>query len=114
MWSKPISRYAPLASITKLSGGPVDAVVETVAVSHGKTNAQVLLRWSIQTGKLPLTTTSKPERLIEYLDVLEDGFELSDKEVTEISAAGNHSPKRLYWINCKGQFHEDPTKELHD
>ena len=50
-------------------------------------------------------------RLEEYLKVFEDGFELSADEVAAISEAGNTAQQRLYWINCKGEFMEDPTKE---
>ena len=90
-----LAAYAPLAPLTKVSGGPVDAPVAAAAAAHGKTPAQVLLRWSLQTAKLPITTTSKPERLIEYQGAF--GFELSEAEIAAISAAGAQSPKRLYW-----------------
>lgn len=57
-----LSAYAPLAPLTKIPGGPVDAAVQSAAKAHGKTKGQVLLKWQLQTGRLPLTTTSKPER----------------------------------------------------
>lgn len=57
-----VTAYAPLAPLTKIKGGPVSAVVKSVAAAHGKTEGQVLLRWQVQSGRLPLTTTSKPER----------------------------------------------------
>ena len=76
-------------------GGPVDAPVAAAAAAHGATPSQVLLRWSLQTGKLPISTTSKPECLAEYLGTFD--IELSDAEVAAISAAGQESQKRLYW-----------------
>ena len=57
-----VTAYAPLAPLTKIKEGPVGAVVKSVAAAHGKTEGQVLLRWQVQSGRLPLTTTSKPER----------------------------------------------------
>ena len=100
--------YAPLAPLTKVTGGPVDAPVNAAAVAHGKTPAQVLLRWCLQTGKVPITTTSRPERLEEYKGAF--GFELSAGEVAAISEAGKQSPRRVYWVQCPG-FNADPRLE---
>ena len=100
--------YAPLAPLTKVPGGPVDAPVNAAAMAHGKTPAQILLRWCLQTGKVPITTTSRPERLEEYKGVF--GFELSAGEVAAISEAGKQSLRRLYWAHCPG-FNADPRLE---
>lgn len=64
-----VSAYGCQLPLTRdvLQGGPADAAVEEVAKSHGVTAGQVLLRWSHQTGRVPITTTSKPERMAEYL-----------------------------------------------
>lgn len=71
-----VSAYSPLAPLTKpqLHGGSVDAPVAAAAAAHSRTPAQILLRWSLETGRLPITTTSKPERLAEYLGIFD--FEL--------------------------------------
>ena len=100
--------YAPLAPLTKVPGGPVDAPVNAAAAAHGKTPAQILLRWCLQTGKVPITTTSRPERLEEYKGAF--GFELSADEVAAISEAGKQSPRRLYWAQCPG-YNADPRLE---
>ena len=100
--------YAPLAPLTKVPGGPVDAPVNASAAAHGKTPAQILLRWCLQTGKVPITTTSRPERLVEYKGAF--GFELSAGKVAAISEAGKQSPRRLYWAQCPG-FNADPRLE---
>jgi diketogulonate reductase-like aldo/keto reductase len=102
------------APITKLPGGPVDVPVAAAAATHRKTAAQILLRWSIQTGRLPLTTTSKPFRLAEYLGAIDPGFALSDAEVAAISAAGETAPRRLFWLQCDGVFCEDPRLEVEE
>ena len=103
-----LTAFAPLAPLTKVAGGPVDAPVAAAAAAHGKTPAQVLLRWCLQTGKIPITTTSRPERLEEYKGIF--GFELSADEVSVISGAGNASPRRLYWVQCPA-FNADPRLE---
>jgi diketogulonate reductase-like aldo/keto reductase len=54
----------------------------------GKTPAQVVFRFAIQTGMLPLTGTTNPDHMREDLDIFD--FELTAEEVREIEniAAG--------------------------
>ena len=104
-----LTAYAPLAPLTKLAGGPVDAPVAAAAAAHGATPAQVLLRWCLQQGKGVLTTTSKSERLSEYRGAM--GFTLTAEEVAAISEAGAQRPRRLYWTQCAPMFQADPTLE---
>ena len=53
-----------------------------LAKVHGKTPAQVILRWHIQLGNLVIPKSSNPERLAENLDVFD--FELSRHELAAI------------------------------
>jgi 2,5-diketo-D-gluconate reductase B len=57
-------------------------VLERIAKAHGKTAAQVSLRYLVQQGIIPIPRTSKPERLKENLDIFD--FTLSDAEMAEI------------------------------
>lgn len=104
-----LAAYAPLAPLTKMHGGPVDAVVDSAAAAHKASPAQVLLRWSLQMGMLAITTTSKPERLEEYKGIW--GFELSAEQMAAISEAGRANPRRLYWTQCAPMFQTDPRLE---
>jgi diketogulonate reductase-like aldo/keto reductase len=61
------------------------AVVEA-AQRHGVTPGQVILRWHIQIGSLPVPKSATPQRQRENFDVF--GFELDDDEVAAISALG--------------------------
>ena len=54
------------------------------AERHGVTPGQVLLRWHVQLGSLPVPKSATPQRQRDNLDVF--GFELSDHEVAAISA----------------------------
>ena len=76
-----LTAYAPLASLTKpdMRDGPVDEAVNAAARAHGRTPAQVLLRWSVQLGRGVITTTSQPQRMEEFLSVFD--FELTPDEV---------------------------------
>ena len=46
--------------------------------------AQVVLRWQIQLGNVPLPKSATPERQVANLDVF--GFALADAEMAAISA----------------------------
>lgn len=59
-----------------------DPVVTRIAEEHGKSPAQVLLRWGIQQGRSVIPKSTKPKRIAENLDVF--AFELTPGELTAI------------------------------
>lgn len=61
-----------------------ERVLGDVAVAHGKTPAQVVLRWHVQLGLVPIPKSSRPERLAQNIDVFD--FELSNEELDMIAA----------------------------
>jgi len=65
-----------------------DATIGDVGRAHGMTPAQVVLRWHVQLGLVPIPKTSKPERLAENIDVFD--FELSPDEMDRIAALDRH------------------------
>lgn len=60
--------------------------VAEAAERHGVTPAQVILRWHVQLGSVPIPKSATPDRQRQNLDVF--GFELSDDEVAAITALG--------------------------
>lgn len=58
-------------------------LLKSIAASHGKSVAQVVIRWVMQTGVLPLVKTVTPSRIKENIDVFD--FELSQQEMLEIA-----------------------------
>lgn len=58
--------------------------IARAAVSHGVSPGQVILRWHVQLGSMPLPKSATPQRQRANLDV--NGFELSAAEVDAISA----------------------------
>ncbi len=60
-----------------------EAPVADAAQAHAVTPAQVILRWHLQLGTLPLPKSATPERQRQNLDL--GGFELSEAEVAAIS-----------------------------
>jgi 2,5-diketo-D-gluconate reductase B len=71
--------YCPLAR----GKVPADAVLQRIGRAHGKTPAQVSLRFLEQQRIVPIPRTSKRERLAENLGSLE--FKLTDAEMAEIA-----------------------------
>jgi diketogulonate reductase-like aldo/keto reductase len=64
-----------------------DNVLARIGESHGKTAAQICLRWLVQQNVAAIPRTSKLERLSENIDIFD--FELSAAEMAEISAMGS-------------------------
>ncbi|WP_295120594.1 aldo/keto reductase [uncultured Leifsonia sp.] len=54
------------------------------AAAHGKTPAQVVIRWHLQTGNIVFPKSNRRERMAENFDVFD--FELTADEVAAISA----------------------------
>ncbi|GAC1645870.1 MAG: aldo/keto reductase [Bradyrhizobium sp.] len=60
-----------------------DATLTRIGRAHGKTAAQVCLRWLVQQNVSAIPRTSRIERLSENIDIFD--FALSDEEIDEIS-----------------------------
>jgi D-xylose reductase len=58
-------------------------VIKKISEKHGKTPAQVLLRWSTQRGLSVIPKSNSQNRLQQNLDVT--GFDMTDSEIAEIS-----------------------------
>lgn len=59
-------------------------VVRAVAASHGKSAAQVALRWLVQQGIAAVTSSSSPRHVLEALDIWD--FALTWKEMRALRA----------------------------
>lgn len=87
-----VTAFSPLGAQSYFELGMADtgesllgaAPVMVAAQAHGKTPAQVLLRWGVQRGTAVIPKTSKPERMRENLAI--GDFELSAVEMAAISA----------------------------
>ncbi len=61
-----------------------DPVIGRIAESHGKTPAQVMLRWHLQEGRSVIPKSTKPHRIAENFDVFD--VELTGDELAAIDA----------------------------
>lgn len=83
-------------SWSPLGKGSVDLDAEPIAAAareHGVSAGQVILRWHVQRGLLPLPKSESPERQRENLDVF--GFELSADEMAALTAMGVSDGRRF-------------------
>jgi diketogulonate reductase-like aldo/keto reductase len=79
--------WSPIGGITFYREGEhtstlEDPVIVEIAQAHGKSPAQILLRWGLQHGRSVIPKSTKPTRIAENIDVFD--FELSADEMTAI------------------------------
>jgi diketogulonate reductase-like aldo/keto reductase len=61
-----------------------DPTIAAVAAQHGKTAAQVMLRWQLQHGRSAIPKSTNPGRIAENFDVFD--FALTSEQVSRIDA----------------------------
>lgn len=61
-----------------------DATISRIAQAHGKSSAQVILRWDLQKGVVVIPGSSNPDHIQENISVFD--FELTDEEMAAINA----------------------------
>ena len=64
-----------------------------IARKHGKTPAQVILRWNVQQGIVVIPKTVHKARMQENLDIWD--FALDDADMTQIAALDRGCPSML-------------------
>jgi diketogulonate reductase-like aldo/keto reductase len=80
--------WSPIGGITSYRGGKRrtfdDATLLEIAARHGRSPAQVMLRWHLQQGRSAIPKSTRPARIAENFDIF--GFELADEEISAIDA----------------------------
>ena len=81
--------WSPLGGITFYRDGShgstlQDPVIGRIAAAHGRTPAQVMLRWHLQEGRQIIPKSTKPTRMAENFDVFD--FDLATDELGAIDA----------------------------
>lgn len=84
-----VQAYSPLAH----GHGLGDRVLQSIAAKHGKSTAQVMIRWCVQRGLVPLPKSVRRERIVENADVFD--FFLDDEDLHQI--LGLDSNYRTCW-----------------
>jgi diketogulonate reductase-like aldo/keto reductase len=80
--------WSPIGGITSYRGGEKrtfdDPTLREIAHQHGKSAAQVMLRWHLQEGRSAIPKSTKPARIAENFNVFD--FELTSGELAAIDA----------------------------
>ncbi|MEU6816036.1 aldo/keto reductase [Streptomyces sp. NPDC046860] len=92
--------WSPIGGITFYTGEErqsvlADPAVTAIAGAHGKSPAQVLLRWGIQQGRSVIPKSTKPHRMAENIDVFDftlDADELKTLDALESGHRGGPEP----------------------
>lgn len=77
--------YGPLTPVTKGAGGPIDDILNSLAKKYAVNPGEILLRWCIDQDIVPITTSSKEQRLSDYLRAMT--FKLNPAEIKQVSQA---------------------------
>jgi diketogulonate reductase-like aldo/keto reductase len=80
--------WSPIGGITSYRGGKKstfdDPTLVEIARQHGKSAAQVMLRWHLQKGRSAIPKSTRPARIAENFDVFD--FELASEQIAAIDA----------------------------
>lgn len=71
-----------------------DSVICKIAKTHGKTAAQIILRWNLQRGVAIIPGSSNPQHIRENLDIFD--FELSKEEMETIRSLNRNEKHDWY------------------
>lgn len=108
-----LEAYTPLGPFQRVQDTPeakpfYDYIAE-LSKKYNKTEAQILLRWVTKRGILPVTTSSKPQRLHDAQNLF--SFDLESSEVDKITELGlKLKATRLYWNDQYDKYNVDSQK----
>jgi diketogulonate reductase-like aldo/keto reductase len=107
--------WSPIGGITFYRDGSHgstlhDPEIGKVAQAHGKTPAQVMLRWHLQQGRSAIPKSTRPQRIAENIDIFD--FQLTDEQLTAIDALdtgrrGGPEPSTITLANFGRPIPED-------
>lgn len=82
----PVTAYSPLGSQEEMNNGKApllkDPVIASIAATHGKSPAQILLRWGIERGMPVIPKSTSPEHITANAEIF--SFELTQEDRQQI------------------------------
>ncbi|CZT23821.1 probable ketoreductase [Ramularia collo-cygni] len=99
------SAYAPQGAVIKAAPGPVDGIMASLAKKYAVSPGEISLRWCIDQDIVAITTSSKEQRLSDYLRAMT--FKLTPAEIKQINEEGAKKHARLYWNH---KYKDDDTR----
>lgn len=97
-----VGSFKGLTPAFRCPEGPLQEPLARIAKAYDTTKAVILLAWLLQNKIVAVTTTTKVERLDEYLQALNTN--LTPEELHEISEVGSTYHFRTSWSD---RFEED-------
>ncbi len=94
--------YVPLGMATDDESVLRQAIIGQIAQSHGKSPAQVVLRWGVQRGTAVIPKTSQLPRLKENLDIFD--FELTPEQMLSIAKLNRNHRYNDPGVFCEQAF----------
>lgn len=67
-----------------------EPVFTKLGEKYGKSNAQIILRWHIQSGNIVIPGSRNPEHIKDNIDIFD--FTLTDEEMAEIAGVNKNTP----------------------
>ena len=89
------SAYGPLTAVTKAKPGPLDDFFAALAKKYAVNEAEIALRWAIDQDVVAITTSSKEQRLSDYLRCTT--FKLTPEEIRTANELGEKKHFRGFW-----------------
>ncbi|ETN47184.1 uncharacterized protein HMPREF1541_01375 [Cyphellophora europaea CBS 101466] len=81
-----VEAYSPVVRGTRSE----EPVLQEIGKKHGKSWAQVLLRWSLQKGYVPLPKSVTPKRIEDNADIYD--FELDESDMNNLDMPDAYEP----------------------
>ena len=86
-----------------------DPALTAIGIAHGKSVAQVVLRWLTQREVVVIPKSVRPERMVENLDIFD--FQLTSDEMSRIAALDtgaslffdHRDPAMVSWLNSRAE-----------
>ncbi|KAL1717414.1 NADP-dependent oxidoreductase domain-containing protein [Schizophyllum commune] len=85
-----VQAYCPI-----IRGQMDNEVIQSIAKKHGRDPAQILIRWSLQRGFVPLPKSETPSRIRSNAQVYD--FELSDEDVAQLNSLDRGKDGAVSW-----------------
>jgi diketogulonate reductase-like aldo/keto reductase len=94
-----IEGTSALTSLTRVKGGPMDYVCQSLAKKYSVAESSILLRWVIDQGAVAITTSGRTERLSAVLADISQ-FRLTLADIQAVSDAAGEK-------RCRGFFAQE-------
>lgn len=94
-----VAAYSPLAPVASAKGDEYKKLqdkLQELGDKYKKNAGQIALRWVVENGVVPISTSANPERIKQSYDIFD--FELTKEEHNELTKLGQEAPEfRQYW-----------------